>query len=137
MVFTSYNNLENIVGPGYSLNDSQIIPDPGSVNPFVPGTRVEGTPRNFTAWFWPDNTPVPAGLQNVVLYPTKPENPGENSQVDHDVAHVQNAAGVLGASGAAGNEDHCGVGREPEHGSAMPPYCGRHTRESDRRVVRT
>jgi len=76
MVFTSYNNLENIVGPGYSLNDAKIIPDPGSVNPFVPGTRVEGTPRNFTAWFWPDDTPVPAGLQNVVLYPTKPENPG-------------------------------------------------------------
>src|SRR5690348_11764542 len=76
MVFTSYNNLVDIDGPGYSLNDNNVIPDPGSVNPFVPGTRVEGTPRNFTAWFWPDNISVPAGLKNVVLYPTKPENPG-------------------------------------------------------------
>ena len=74
--FTAYNNLVNIDGPNYVINDSQIIPDPGSVNPFVPGTRVMGKPRNFTAWFWPDSIPVPAGLQNVVLYPTKPEDPG-------------------------------------------------------------
>jgi hypothetical protein len=76
MSFTAYNNLVDIVAANYVLNDSQIIPDPGSVNPFVPGTRVEGTPRNYTAWFWPDDTPVPAGLKNVVLYPTKPEAPG-------------------------------------------------------------
>jgi hypothetical protein len=75
--FTAYNNLIDIDGPNYVINDSQIIPDPGSVNPFVPGTRVMGTPRNFTAWFWPDSIPVPAGLQNVVLYPTKAEDPGE------------------------------------------------------------
>ena len=76
MVFTAYNNLLDIEGQANILNDSNIIPDPGSVNPFVPGTRVEGKPRNYTAWFWPDSIPVPAGLKNVVLYPTKPEQPG-------------------------------------------------------------
>jgi hypothetical protein len=72
MVFTSYNDLMEIPSPAYTINDSKIIPDPGSVNPFVPGTRVMGKPRNYTAWFWPDSVPVPAGLKNVVLYATKP-----------------------------------------------------------------
>ena len=76
MSFTAYNNLVDIPAANYVINDSQIIPDPGSVNPFVPGTRVEGTPRNYTVWFWPDSVPVPAGLKNVVLYPTKPGHPG-------------------------------------------------------------
>jgi hypothetical protein len=76
MSFTAYDNLTGIRAANYVINDSQIIPDPGSVNPFVPGTRVEGTPRNYTAWFWPDSIPVPAGLKNVVLYPTKPAAPG-------------------------------------------------------------
>lgn len=77
--FTSYNDLVDIVSPAYVLNDKNIIPDPGSVNPFVPGTRVEGKPRHYTAWFWPDSVPVPAGLKNVVLYPTKPYLPGSKS----------------------------------------------------------
>ncbi len=72
MLFTAYDNLVDIPGANYVLNDRDIIPDPGSVNPFVPGTRVEGTPRNYTVYFWPDSVPVPAGLKNVVLYPTKP-----------------------------------------------------------------
>ena len=59
------------------INDTKIIPDPGSVNPFVPGTRVEGKPRNYTVYLWPDSIPAPAGLKNVVLYPTEPENAGE------------------------------------------------------------
>ena len=76
MSITAYNDLWFIPEPtGYVLNDNQIIPDPGSVNPFVPGTRVEGTPRNYTVYIWPDSVPVPAGLQNVVLYPTKAANP--------------------------------------------------------------
>ena len=73
---TAYNNLVDIPGPNYVINDTQIIPDPGSVNPFVPGTRVEGKPRNYTVYLWPDSIPVPAGLKNVVLYPTKPGNAG-------------------------------------------------------------
>ena len=76
MSFTIYDNLDDIDGANYVLNDRDIIPNKGSVNPFVPGTLVEGKPRNFTAWFWPDSVPVPAGLQNVVLYPTKPAFPG-------------------------------------------------------------
>lgn len=74
--FTAYNNLLDIEKPSSVLNDINITPNPGSVNPFLPGTRVEGTPRHYTAWFWPDNIPVPAGMKNVVLYPTKPEQPG-------------------------------------------------------------
>ena len=76
MSFTAYDNLVDIHAANYVINDSQIIPDPGSVNPFVPGTKVEGKPRNYTVWFWPDDTPVPAGLKNVILYPTKPAAPG-------------------------------------------------------------
>jgi hypothetical protein len=76
MSFTAYDNLVDIRAANYVINDSQIIPDPGSVNPFVPGTRVEGRPRNYTAWIWPDSIRVPAGLKNVVLYPTKPAAPG-------------------------------------------------------------
>jgi hypothetical protein len=72
MSFTAYDNLVNIPAANYVINDSQIIPDPGSVNPFVPGNRVEATPRNYTVWFWPDSIKVPTGLKNVVLYPTKP-----------------------------------------------------------------
>jgi hypothetical protein len=69
-VFTSYDNLIDIPGANYTLNDSDIIPDAGSVNPFVPGTRVMAPNRNQTVYVWPDDTPVPAGLKNVVLYPT-------------------------------------------------------------------
>ena len=76
MSFTAYNNLNDIAGANYVINDSQIIPDPGSVNPFVPGNLVEATPRNYTVYFWPDSIPVPAGLKNVVLYATKPYAPG-------------------------------------------------------------
>ena len=76
MSFTVYNNLNDIPGANYVLNDSAITPDPGSVNPFVPGTLVEGKPRDYTAYLWPDSIPVPAGLKNVVLYPTKPYAPG-------------------------------------------------------------
>ena len=76
MSFTAYNNLNDIPGANYVINDSQIIPDPGSVNPFVPGNLVEAAPRNYTVYFWPDSIPVPAGLKNVVLYPTKPAAPG-------------------------------------------------------------
>jgi len=74
--FTTYNNLVDINGPRYALNDTAISPNPGSVNPFISGNRVEVTPRNYTVYLWPDSIPVPAGLKNVVLYPTKPGNAG-------------------------------------------------------------
>ena len=103
MSFTAYNNLVNIPGPNYVINDSQIIPDPGSVNPFVPGTRVEGTPRNYTVCFWPDSVPVPAGLKNVVLYPTKAGAPGTGAaRWSRRDAPVPPAARVHPARGPAG-----------------------------------
>ncbi len=71
MSFTTYNDIWAIPGPNYVLNDLNIVPDPGSVNPFVPGTPVNAPHRNYTVWIWPDSFPVPAGLKNVVLYPTK------------------------------------------------------------------
>ena len=81
MVLTAYDDLVVAPSPAYAIADSKIIPDPGSVNPFVPGTRVEGKPRNYTAWLWPDSIPVPAGLQNVVLYPTRPAIEGAKAAV--------------------------------------------------------
>jgi len=77
-VFTAYNDLLDIVSPDYVINDRDIKPDPGSVNPFVPGTRVMAPNRNFTLYLWPDSIPVPARLKNtnVILYPTAPEDPG-------------------------------------------------------------
>jgi hypothetical protein len=78
MTFTAYNSLYDIPArTGYILNDSSIIPDPGSVNPFIPGTRVDAPNRNYTAWLWPNSIPVPAGLRNVILYPTKPALPSQ------------------------------------------------------------
>ena len=75
MSFTAYDNLVDIRGANYVINDRDIIPDPGSVNPFVPGTQVMARNRNYTVYFWPDSIPVPAGLKNVILYPTKPAAP--------------------------------------------------------------
>ena len=76
-VFTTYNNMNNIVSPDYTIADKDIIPDPVSVNPFVPGNRVMAQPRHYTVWMWPDSIAVPEGLQNVVLYPTSPEDAGD------------------------------------------------------------
>ena len=56
--FTTYDDVMDVTGANYLLNDNEIVQDPGSVNPFVPGTRVMGTPRNYTVWAWPDSVPV-------------------------------------------------------------------------------
>jgi hypothetical protein len=74
--FTSYNQIFDLPGSNYLINDNQIIPDSGSVNPFVPGTRVEGTPRDYTVYAWPEGVPVPPGLKNVFLFPTNAVIPG-------------------------------------------------------------
>src|SRR5690349_12206969 len=75
--FTTYNGLMGRQGANYRINAKDIVQAPGSVNPFVPGTRVMGTPRNYAAWAWPDSVPVPAGLKNVFLYPTKARFPAD------------------------------------------------------------
>ncbi len=59
----------------YSLSDFQIKPDRGSVNPFRPGNPINASNRNYTMWVWPDSIPVPAGLRNVLLFPTTPAAP--------------------------------------------------------------
>ena len=73
--FSTYDNVMDLPGPDYALDDQQIVPDRGSVNPFLPGSRVMAKHRNYTAWAWPDSVPVPAGMKNVFLYPTKPVSP--------------------------------------------------------------
>jgi hypothetical protein len=78
-VFSAYDDIFLIPGPAYTVNDANVIPDPGSVNPFVPGTRVDARNRNYTVWLWPDSIRVPAGLKNVVLYPTRPVVPGDKT----------------------------------------------------------
>ena len=70
--FSTYDNVMDLPGADYALDDQQIVPDRGSVNPFIPGNRVMAPNRNYTAWAWPDSVPVPAGLTNVFKYPTKP-----------------------------------------------------------------
>ena len=75
MSFTTYNDIWAISSPASALEDRDIIPDRGSVNPFVPGTQIMAPNRNYTVYIWPDSVPVPAGLHNVVLYPTKAVDP--------------------------------------------------------------
>ncbi len=58
------------------MNDKQIVPDPGSINPYIRGNLIAATPRNYTIWLWPASVPVPAGLgPNVLPYPSVPIDP--------------------------------------------------------------
>jgi hypothetical protein len=79
MSFTTYDDMWYLPGEDYLLNDVDVAPDPGSVNPFVPGTKVMGQPRNYTVYMWPDSVPVPRGLKNVFLYPTKAADPRDQN----------------------------------------------------------
>jgi len=51
----TYEGRKN--GDGKSLYDSQIIPDPGSVNPFQDGVLLNAKPRNYTIYIAPEGTP--------------------------------------------------------------------------------
>jgi hypothetical protein len=64
-------------GSAYTLNDADIVPDEGSVNPFVPGNDYFAPNRKYTLWVWPDDVPVPEGLGNYVLYTTTPADPND------------------------------------------------------------
>jgi hypothetical protein len=79
MVFSSYDDVFLVPSAAYTRNDNQIVPDPGSVNPFVPGNLVDAPNRNYTMWIWPDSIPVPPGLKNVVLYATQPVDPRDRT----------------------------------------------------------
>jgi len=100
MSFTTYDDIFELEGPQYLINDSKIIPDPGSKNPFVPGTRVEATPRHYTVYIWPDSIPVPKALKNVVLYPTKAKDPRDKAAqyyVTMRLYHMQSGHSALAA----------------------------------------
>ena len=75
LAFTAYNDFGFIDSQASILNDNKMVPDRGSVNPFLPGNKVNAPNRNYTAWLWPDSVPVPRGLRNVVLFPTKSADP--------------------------------------------------------------
>ncbi len=74
--FTSYNDVWQIYNANEAINDRQIVPDPGSTNPYIPRNLIAAEPRNYTVWVWPEGVPVPAGLgPNVMQYPTVPIDP--------------------------------------------------------------
>src|SRR4051812_36426986 len=74
-VFTAYNDLLDITSPAYVLSDRDIIPDPGSVKPFVRGTRGMERKRKLRLCFWRDSLAVRKKLKIVVLYQTAQEDP--------------------------------------------------------------
>ncbi len=75
LAFTAYDDYGFVPSAKNVLEDHAMVPDPGSVNPFLVGSKVNATRRNYTAWLWPDSEPVPSGLHNVILFPTKPTDP--------------------------------------------------------------
>ena len=79
MSFAAYDDYGLIPSPANVLNDYQMVPDRGSVNPFVVGAKVNAPRRNYTAWLWPDSEPVPPELHNVIVFPTKPADPADTN----------------------------------------------------------
>jgi hypothetical protein len=74
--FTTYDDLWQIPGANYVRNGPSLVPDAGSINPFIPGNLIAAPNRSYTLWLWPDSVPVPPGLEgNVMPYPTHPQDP--------------------------------------------------------------
>lgn len=49
------------------IHDSEMLPDPGSVNPFAPGESLEGSPRNFTVRVNVTDTPqTPSAIPGAI-----------------------------------------------------------------------
>lgn len=71
-VFARYASLNlydlETTGVVGTLRDADIEPDPGSNNPFRPGTPRGATPRQFTAWLVPEGSPRKGGA-NVLVVP--------------------------------------------------------------------
>ncbi|NBX81587.1 hypothetical protein EBQ90_00640 [bacterium] len=51
----TYEGTKN--GDGQSLNDYQMVPDAGSVNPFHDGVSLNAKPRNYTVYIAPEGAP--------------------------------------------------------------------------------
>ena len=66
--WTGYNSYGLIDEPDWVLDDYQIKPDKGSVNPFVPGNDVFAKQRKYTMWGWPASVPVPNKLRDVSVF---------------------------------------------------------------------
>ena len=74
--FTTYNDLWQINNAEDVMNDKQIVPDQGSINPYIIGNLIAATPRKYTIYLWPASVPRPAGLgPNVLPYPSVPLDP--------------------------------------------------------------
>jgi hypothetical protein len=59
-----------------ALLDRDMAPDPGSHNPFLPGTARDTAQRWYTLWWIPEGDRSPAPAQNVLTY-----RPGSASQL--------------------------------------------------------
>ena len=79
MSFAAYDDYGLIASPANVLNEYQMVPNRGSVNPFLVGAKVNASRRNYTAWLWPDSEPVPPELHNVIVFPTKPTDPTDTN----------------------------------------------------------
>lgn len=69
--------IYDVNGQIYSaVNDQEMTPDAGSVNPFLPGVEVLASNRSYTAFFAPEGAPVPDGISasNVLTLPPASEN---------------------------------------------------------------
>ena len=78
--FTTYDDLWQIPEANMVLNDRKIVPDPGSVNPYITGNLIAAPNRNYTIWMWPESVPAPAGLgPNVLPYPSTPRDPRDRT----------------------------------------------------------
>ncbi len=68
--------------PLVKLSDTDLQPDPGSTNPYVPGNKILASPRSYHVYFMPADTPasvvssMQADGKNVALMPDQGSTPG-------------------------------------------------------------
>ncbi|MDJ0867730.1 MAG: hypothetical protein QNK03_16620 [Myxococcota bacterium] len=75
--------------PVASLADSDITPDPGSINPYQVGEDRSADNRSFTVWVVTEGVQAPAGASNVIVVPAELESVGVMTRVyrvDRDFA---------------------------------------------------
>jgi hypothetical protein len=68
--------------PLFKFSDSAIVPDDGSINPYVVGNKILATPRSYHIYLMPSNTPssvvksMESSGKNVTLLPKSSSTPG-------------------------------------------------------------